>query len=110
MVIFQSTLELLWNVGAVKKFQYGCLHTISTVSSAGEVIEVKDTEQTHFRRSNSSSLLLSGDMAALSCVIKLLQFFRGIKGFPWGRKKILLKYLINDNTNLLLTITMIINE
>ena len=95
MVIFQSTLELLWNVGAVKKFQYGCLHTISTVSSAGEVIEVKDTEQTHFRRSNSSSLLLSGYGGSLMCH-KASTVFQGNQRIPLGvEKKILLKYPID---------------
>ena len=86
MVIFQSTLELLWNVGAVKKFQYGCLHTISTVSSAGEVIEVKDTEQTHFRRSNSSSLLLSGNGGSLMCH-KASTVFQGNQRIPLGVEK-----------------------
>lgn len=94
MVIFQSTLELLWNVGAVKKFQYGCLHTISTVSSAGEVIEVKDTEQTHFRRSNSSSLLLSGYGGSLMCH-KASTVFQGNQRIPLGVEKILLNYVIN---------------
>ena len=93
MVIFQSTLELLWNVGAVKKFQYGCLHTISTVSSAGEVIEVKDTEQTHFRRSNSS-LLLSGYGGSLMCH-KASTVFQGNQRIPLGVEKILLKYPID---------------
>ena len=70
----------------VKKFfQYGCLHTISTVSSAGEVIEVKDTEQTHFRRSNSS-LLLSGYGGSLMCH-KASTVFQGNQRIPLGVEK-----------------------